>query len=108
MCIFWKIRQRKLNINDFGDPLGGGPPYPSNPDDSMAGGHDRHATFVGVSDPIAVRVVLADALEGDPNSPPLNDPGHEADEEAPLLHRREGNPDTKPVGERGWSAWFGR
>ena len=92
MCIFWKIRQRKLNIDDFGDPLSGGPPL--------------HAS----EDPIAVRVVLADTLEsaaeGDPISPPPSGTGYEVDEEAPLLHQREVNPDSKSV--RGWSAWFRR
>lgn len=123
MCVFWKIRQRKLNIDDFGDPLGSGPlPYPSGADDSTAAVHDRHAILVDDSefvpgvmatsseDPIAVRVVLADAFEsaaeGDLISPHLNGPGDEVDEEAPLLHRREVNPDSKPG--RGWSAWFGR
>ena len=124
MCIFWKIRQRKLNIDDFGDLLGGGPfSYPSNAGDSTAAIHDRHAILVedpefvpglattSSEDPIAVRVVLTDTLEsaaeGDQISPPPSGPGHEVDEEeAPLLQRREVNLDGKPV--RGWSAWFGR
>lgn len=110
----------KLNTDDFNGPLGGGPLlYPSGTDDSTAEVHDRHAILVDDSefvqglattsseDSIAVRIVLVDTFEsgaeGDLISPPLNAP---VDEEAPLLHRREVNPDSKPVG--GWSAWFGR
>jgi hypothetical protein len=109
MCICWKIRQRKLNIDDFGDPLGGGPPpYPSDADDSTAEVDDSEfvpgVVTTSTEDPIAVRIVLADALESATEGDLI--PGHEVDEEARLLHRREVNPDSKPV--RGWSAWFGR
>jgi len=119
MCIFWKIRQRKLNIDDFGNPLGGGPPAYASDVDELPAVPDRHYIFLegqetipGPSEnPNVVHLALANALESAAESnvpsPPLNGLELELDEEAPLLHQRGINPDGTTVGKRGWSAWFG-
>jgi hypothetical protein len=120
MCIFWKIRQRKLNIDDFGKPLGSGPlPYTSDawrtpgvPDQHYILVEDPEAIQGSSENPVAVRLSLANVLEsaadGIVPSPPPNGLGSEVDEEAPLLQRREVDPDSEFLGKRGWSAWFGR
>jgi hypothetical protein len=119
MCIFWKIRQRKLNIDDFGNPLGGGPPSSASDLDETPTIPDRHYILLDAQvttpgspeNPNIVHLALANALESASEnnlpSPPLNRLELELDEEAPLLCQREINPDRTCTGKQGWSAWFG-
>ncbi|KAF9474380.1 hypothetical protein BDN70DRAFT_915336 [Pholiota conissans] len=130
MCLMWKIRQRKHQIDDFGNPLSPGSPPPawSPRDEEIAEVYDpqsfieRDASPVpGLvttpsEDPIEVQVALANALEtaseGNILSPSIrrSESATETDEdEPPLLRRRERPPPTEQdEQERGWSAWFGR
>jgi len=135
MCIVWKLRQRKLHIDDFGNPLDYSPPRNwsrVNPD-NIVQVHNSPLTADEVpvpglvttpsEDPIAVRVALAAALEsaaeGNLVSPVLNGAEGElgADEETPLLGRRgtvgsssvrSGSGSRKSGEAKGWQAWFGR
>ena len=121
MCIAWKMRQQKLNVDDFGNPLG--PQYP--PPSWSTSDSDYHVAHENTlvedeepvpglvtepsENPIAVRVALATALESavatdllTPGTVPSNRHGHTS-EQTPLLRARESS-----SGDRGWSAWFGR
>ncbi|KAJ3510857.1 hypothetical protein NLJ89_g4440 [Agrocybe chaxingu] len=81
MCITWKVRQRKLHIDDFGNPLSTEP-----------------------TTPIVVQTSLAATLEeaGFGESPV------EVAEQTSLLTRTTSLPGKKGGEKRGWSAWFGR
>jgi len=95
MCIAWKMRQQKLNVDDFGNPLG--PQYP--PPSWSTSDSDYHVTHENTlveddepvpglvtepsENPIAVRVALATALESavetdllTPGTVPSNRHGH--------------------------------
>ncbi|KDR74687.1 hypothetical protein GALMADRAFT_141041 [Galerina marginata CBS 339.88] len=135
MCIAWKIRQRKLDIDDFGNPLSYFPPAhwsPNNPEGEQAHDHsllvDDTEPVPGLvttpsEDPIAVRKALTAALEsaaeGNLLSPGLGPSGPQRDattERTPLLRRsdtngsesiRSGSGSGKSE-NKGWQAWFGR
>jgi hypothetical protein len=106
MCIFWKYRQRRLGIDDFGNPL----------DLEL----DREAELpcsvipglVGEENPATVSVALADALESaaetDVRSEGVLEVGDEAVSEAtPLLgsDSRDSKITERNVGV-GWLSWF--
>lgn len=137
MCIAWKFRQRKLHIDDFGNPLDESSPYWSHAHSEGQGTVQVHPhssetleedivpglVTTPSEDPIAVRVVLAAALESAVESslmsPGLGGPQMEANEQTPLLRRSDtltegsysarSSSDSKNLGEaKGWQAWFGR
>lgn len=108
MCIMWKIRQRRLEIDDFGYPL-------NNDDDDT---HQRNGytyddevpgLVLGDEDPIAVQVALANALESAVESNVLSN-GVQAVEEIPIT--TENTPLLQPTAEAakpaGWFSVFGR
>ncbi|KJA29666.1 hypothetical protein HYPSUDRAFT_81319 [Hypholoma sublateritium FD-334 SS-4] len=92
MCIVWKIRQRRLRVDDFGRPM-----------DPQPYVLDEPASVISAPDdyPIIVREDTARSVD---------EPVAEEDEETPLLRRREraAHAQGEAEAERGWSAWFGR
>jgi hypothetical protein len=129
MCLMWTIRQRKLQIDDFGNPLTPSTPPPSwSPrDEEIAEVYDAQSfvydegapspvpglVTTPSEDPMVVQVALENALEtaseGHIFSPAIRQSEEVEDEDAPLLRRRERPPPTQEQEpERGWSAWFGR
>jgi uncharacterized protein with PQ loop repeat len=108
MCIAWKIRQRKLHIDDFGNPLDCSPPRNwsrIDPDtEETAEVHD-HSLVLDDDDSVPGLVTTPSGPERDMN------------EQTPLLRRSDtnGSPTTrsdsdsrKSAEAKGWQAWFGR
>ena len=90
MCIMWRARQRKLGIDDFGNPI---EPFAVPPTDEPF--HDSpipvtHGPTGGVPVQEAVtEAVQTDVLAGD------------ADEDTPLLKK-----DVGKDAQRGWLSWL--
>lgn len=111
MCIIWKIRQRRLNVDDFGNPLA----PPAVPSDEEISELPDPQPFVLDEPSSAPELVItssdnpvfarADTLtEG---ASPLTELAD--NEETPLLIRRDGPTGIQgKIKPRGWSAWFGR
>lgn len=95
MCIAWKVRQHKLGIDDFGNPLrpefppsSWSEPYPAEPEHG-----DRVPGLVGdaAENPATSRVALVSPVE--------------VDGQTPLLAKRPGD---QLKTERIWSKWFSK
>ncbi|KAF9553999.1 hypothetical protein CPC08DRAFT_208796 [Agrocybe pediades] len=137
MCIAWKVRQKKLQIDDFGNPLH--PTFPPNSwSDVPSNVHSNVGTYnrstspylddedsvpglvtTPSENPIAVRTALTRALESAAESnlmsPALEEPSREENEQTPLLKRTDSSSvrsssTSRKAAEaaRGWQAWFGR
>lgn len=102
MCIIWTFRQRRLGIDDFGNPVSL-PAYSTSPSDD---GYVVPGLVVGEEDPAVIRVALAAALESAAESDVRNGSIRDAhelpiSEETPLL-----NP-THASNKGGWLRWIG-
>jgi len=110
MCIAWKIRQSKLQIDDFGNSL-----IPAN---SWSNGDTAVPGLVTLDseDPVAVHPALTRALgNAAESSLILEEPNPEVDERTPLLkHSDSSSVRSSSVSRKadeaakGWQAWFGR
>lgn len=105
MCIVWTYRQRRLGIDEFGNPLGDGISVhrPTSGDDVVVPG----LVAGEEEDPAAIRVALAAALESAAESDVRSDGVHEVEElpvgeETPLLGSRVDSAKSK----EGWLHWF--
>lgn len=86
MCLLWRIRQRKLDIDDYGSPL-----HPAAPESPVA-------VTQTPSDGTTIQEAIEDAVDTDVHAGPAADAT--ADEETPLL-KKAGD------GEQGsWFAWL--
>lgn len=103
MCLVWKVRQRRLGVDDFGEPL-----YTyTNPG---ASGFDDEVPGLVITDedphPVAVRVALANALESaveeDVRSNGLQRIESLPIEETTPLLRKSKSPERQSTGWFGW------
>lgn len=100
MCIIFTFRQRRLGIDDFGNPLLSSSPNidAHSPERPMSGNELDAPELIGgeEEEPAAIRVALAATLESAAEGMPS--------EETPLLGISK---DDQPP-SRGWVAWFWR
>lgn len=104
MCIFWKIRQHKLGIDDFGEPL----PYTYT--NAAAVGYEDEVPGLVITDedpdPVSVRVALANALEsaveGDVRSHGIQRVDSLPIQESTPLLPKPKSPERKSTGWFGW------
>ena len=97
MCLFWKARQRKLHIDDFGNPLE--PTEPQLQDSPIP-------VTRGPSDGERVQDAVVAAVETDVRTEPeapVDDQPDVTDEETPLLKRN-----TSDDGRQSWFGWLWR
>lgn len=96
MCLFWRTRQRKLGIDDFGntlEPQEGSPPAPL-----IESGSDSPVEIVrGPDEGIPVQHAVEVATESDVRAPEDDD---DAGEQTPLLKKN--GKDDKKSGIRRW------
>ena len=96
MCIFWKIRQRKLGIDDFGNPIGEGVAVTSDVEVITA--------------PSNVETEAPDA-QGEVTVTVIEDAEYHAHnlagEETPLLHGH-GRRNLEAGSSKGWLGWLRR
>jgi len=106
MCITWKFRQRRLGIDDFGNPL---PDHHGYRPSSSPGVYSEEVPGLVISeddDPAAVSRALAAALESAVETDVRSHGANEipsVDEETPLLSAPK---DMHDKGGKGWFNWF--
>jgi len=98
MCIFWKIRQRRLGIDDFGNPLFG----------SAVMSDAAHSNVENTEASDAQR---SSDQEGEVTITVIEDAEYHAHnlvgEETPLLHGQ-GRRNSKAGSSKGWLGWLRR
>jgi hypothetical protein len=102
ICISWKVRQHKLGIDDFGNPIR--PEFPSSSwsESYLAESEGAPRVVADLAEtPGAVRVVLVGA-ERDLRTPCTT---ASVNDQTPLLDQIPGDQSKK---QRLWSKWFGR
>ncbi|KIY52171.1 hypothetical protein FISHEDRAFT_35884, partial [Fistulina hepatica ATCC 64428] len=119
MCICWKIRQSRLGIDDFGNPLGSESSSCLTRTTSSSGVDVPGLVVEDEEEPRAVHAALTAAIEsavetdlrdGVEEAVPNNDTAEqpddsaEADEETPLLNTQVRNLDR--LSESSWDRWF--
>ncbi|PCH37598.1 hypothetical protein WOLCODRAFT_110170 [Wolfiporia cocos MD-104 SS10] len=93
MCLFWLARQRRLGIDDFGNPLS--PPETDEDVDSPVS-----IIINGPEEGVPVRTAVEAAVESDVRRETERE-GSRVNERSPLLDK--GNRDSK----QGWKGWLG-
>lgn len=106
MCIFWKVRQHRLGVDDFGNPL---PDAPSDAHFQHHTPHPSHSPNESVAEPIYSAPALGAGVEQAPEGQQdaVADAVRDALETTPLLPSTPGGR-KEAGGRKGFLGLFGR